>query len=64
MSNLQKILPAKFFCTASGSEPVREWLRDLDKEDRYIIGEDIKTLEFGWPIGMPLCRSIAGHKDL
>jgi phage-related protein len=39
-------------------------LRDLEKEDRYIIGEDVKTLEFGWPIGMPLCRSIAGHKDL
>ena len=64
MSNLQKILPAKFFCTTSGSEPVREWLRDLNREDRYIIGEDIKTLKFGWPIGMPLCRSITGHKDL
>jgi phage-related protein len=63
-SNLQKILTAKFFCTASGSEPVREWLRELNKDDRHIIGEDIKTLEFGWPIGMPLCRSIVGHKDL
>jgi len=28
----------------------------LDKEDRYLIGSDIKTVEFGWPVGMPTCR--------
>jgi len=64
MSNLPKILPARFFCTALGTEPVREWLRELDKGDCRIIGEDIKTVEFGWPVGMPLCRSIIGYKDL
>lgn len=64
MSDLQKILPARFFSTASGTEPVREWLRGLDEDDCDIIGDNIKTLEFGWPIGMPLCRSIVGHKDL
>jgi phage-related protein len=64
MSDLPKILPARFFCTVSGTEPVREWLRELDKDDRRIIGEDIKTVEFGWPVGMPLCRSITGYKDL
>lgn len=64
MSNSPKTLPARFFCTASGNEPVREWLKELDKDDCRIIGEDIKTVELGWPIGMPLCRSIIGYKDL
>jgi phage-related protein len=42
----------------SGREPVREWLLGLSVEDRKIIGEDIKDVEFAWPIGMPLCRSL------
>jgi phage-related protein len=25
-------------------------------EDRRSIGEDIKVVEFGWPVGMPTCR--------
>lgn len=54
---LKRIL-AKFYCTKSGVEPVRVWLKKLDKDDRRIIGEDIKDIEFSWPIGMPLCRSI------
>jgi phage-related protein len=64
MSDQFKIIPVKFFRTASGAEPVREWLKELNRDDCYIIGEDIKTVEFGWPIGMPLCRSISGYKDL
>lgn len=64
MAAFIKILPAKFFRSASGAEPVREWLKELHKEDRSIIGEDIRTVEFGWPIGMPICRSISGYKDL
>jgi phage-related protein len=28
------------------------------------IGDDIKTVEFGWPLGMTLCRSIAGAAGL
>jgi phage-related protein len=35
---------------------VREWLKSLDKPDRFLIGTDIKTVEYGWPIGMPVCR--------
>lgn len=53
-----KKLGAAFYQTASGSEPVREWLLQLRDEDRKILGEDIATLEFGWPIGMPLCRTL------
>lgn len=39
---------------------MREWLRNLNAEDRKIIGEDIKYIEFGWPVGMPLCRAVGG----
>jgi phage-related protein len=51
-----KRLPAAFYELPSGRVPVREWLKSLDKTDRKIIGEDIKDVEFSWPIGMPLCR--------
>jgi phage-related protein len=53
-----KRLPAAFYQSASGREPVREWLKALAIEDRKIIGEDIKDVEFSWPIGMPLCRPL------
>jgi phage-related protein len=36
----------------------------LSAEDRRIIGDDIRTLEFGWPLGMPLCRPVSGRKGL
>jgi phage-related protein len=55
-----KRLPAAFYALPSGRQPVREWLQALDAEDRKIIGEDIKDVEFAWPIGMPLCRAL-GH---
>lgn len=61
---LEKRVPAAFYKSANGSEPVRVWLKSLGPEDRKIIGEDIKTLEYGWPRGMPLCRSISSHKGL
>jgi len=47
-----------FFCTESGNEPVREWLLSLMKADRKTIGDDIQTVQYGWPIGMPLVDSI------
>jgi phage-related protein len=48
-----------FFRTGAGGEPVREWLRSLSPiEDRKQIGVDIKNVEFGWPIGMPVCRPL------
>jgi phage-related protein len=55
-----KRVPAIFFRTESGGEPLREWLKSLPPEDRKLIGEDIKTVEFGWPVGMPVCRSLGG----
>ncbi len=59
-----KQLPARFFVSDTGRIYVREWILSLSPEDRKMIGEDIKTAEFGWPIGMPLCRSISSIKGL
>jgi antitoxin HicB len=53
-----KRLPAAFYALPSGREPVREWLKALDDDDRKVIGEDIKDVEFSWPVGMPLCRAL------
>ena len=53
-----KRVKAVFYESGSGNEPVREWLLGLDREDRRIIGEDIATVEFGYPIGMPVCRNL------
>jgi phage-related protein len=52
----------KFYKTNAGNEPVREWLLSLEQADKKTIGEDIKTIQFGWPIGMPVSRKVA--KDL
>ncbi|NQU65750.1 MAG: type II toxin-antitoxin system RelE/ParE family toxin [SAR324 cluster bacterium] len=51
-------LQVSFFRTDSGREPVREWLKDLDAETKKTIGEDIKTVQYGWPLGMPLVRKL------
>jgi len=47
-----------FYQTALGAEPVREWLHSLPKEEKRIIGEDIKTVQIGYPIGMPLVEKL------
>ena len=51
-------IPVRFYCTAAGREPVLEWLRGLQKEDRRAVGLDLMRVQFGWPIGMPLVRSL------
>ncbi len=51
-------LEVRFYRTASAAEPVRDWLKSLDQADRKTIGEDIKTVQFGWPLGMPLVRKL------
>ena len=51
-------IPVRFFRLDSGREPVRDWLKSQPKEPRKAIGEDIKTVQFAWPIGMPLVRKM------
>jgi phage-related protein len=58
MIDRSKKLTARFYLSAGGRSPVREWLIELSKADRRIIGRDIQKVEFGWPIGMPYCRAL------
>ncbi len=51
-------LLAKFFQTDLGAEPVRDWLRSITIDDRKAIGDDIRTVQIGWPLGMPLVRKL------
>jgi phage-related protein len=59
MVQLVAVLVIRFFRTATGNEPVRDWLKELNAQDRKTIGEDIKTVQFGWPLGMPLVRKMS-----
>src|SRR5688500_4762396 len=58
MNGLEPILSVVFFRTETGNEPVRDWLRSFPRQDRRTIGETIKTVQFGWPLGMPLVRKL------
>ena len=61
MAGTRKNIEVVFFRTASGNEPVRDWLKDdVGEVERKIIGSDIKTVEYGWPIGMPISRPMGG----
>ncbi len=54
----KKIIAARFYAETNGNEPVRKWLKSLEKKIRSIIGGDICTVQEGWPLGMPLVRSV------
>jgi phage-related protein len=63
MSKPIPVVPTvRFFATDVGNEPVREWIKLLDAKDRRTVGEDVKTVQIGWPMGMPLVRKMG--KDL
>ncbi|MCK1281801.1 type II toxin-antitoxin system RelE/ParE family toxin [Bradyrhizobium sp. 61] len=51
-------IPVVFYRTRGGSEIVRNWLRDLDEGDRNALGLDLMRVQYRWPVGMPLCRSL------
>jgi phage-related protein len=51
-------LGVRFYATSSGREPVREWLAALDRRTLRVIGTDLRTVQFGWPLGMPLVRKL------
>ncbi len=59
---MKQVLYTDFYPVGAKSQPVRKWLRDMDKEDRRTIGRDIGVLEFNWPIPPPLCKKI--ERDL
>ena len=57
MENLPRLRVA-FFKTDAEQEPVRRWLKALPRPERKRIGEEIKTVQYGWPLGMPLVRKM------
>lgn len=58
MEQINFILKVNFYRTDAGNELVRDWLKELPREDKRIIGEDVKTAQLGWPLGMPLIRKM------
>jgi phage-related protein len=59
---MSKIIRVEFYRTEFGNEPVREWLSAMSLPDKKIIGTDIRTVEMGWPKGLPLVRKL--ERDL
>ena len=55
------VLNVSFFRTDVGRVPVQQWLKGLDDADRKVIGEDIRFVQFGWPLGMPHVRKMEEH---
>ena len=51
-------IPLVFYRTEAGSEPVRDWLKALDRDGRLAVGLDLQRVQYRWPVGMPLCRSL------
>jgi phage-related protein len=47
-----------FYETEGGNEVVQDFLRKLPRDDRKTIGEDLATLQYGYPMGMPLCKPL------
>ena len=58
MNQPARKVPVVFYRTSAGVEVVRDWLRDLNDEDRNIVGQDLMRVQFRWPVGMPLCRAL------
>jgi len=54
----QKVFDVVFFETASGKQPVREFILIQTKEDQKEIGADIRVVQDNFPIGLPLVRKL------
>jgi phage-related protein len=53
-------VPLRFYRTLAGAEPVRDWLKGLDRGVRLAIGEDLLRVQYRWPVGMTICRALGG----
>jgi phage-related protein len=59
MDDPSLILQVVFYQSEKNKEPVREWLKNLSQCEKKLIGEAIKTVQFSYPIGMPLVRKMS-----
>ena len=55
---IQKKLQADFFKTENGNEPVRDFLKALDSDDKKSVGADIMAIEMSWTVGYPKVRKM------
>ena len=60
MNVVEQKIPAIFYRSALGNEPVREWLKTLDQADRQTVGEDIAYVQYKWPMGKPRVDHLRG----
>ena len=51
-------IPVYFYRSENGREPVRDWLKSMGRPDTLVIGEDIRVVQKGWPVGLPVCRPL------
>jgi phage-related protein len=56
----ERLLDCRFFKSAEGTEPVRDWLKTLPSDDMKEIGADIERIQWRWPVSMPLVRTLGG----
>ena len=59
MDDPSLILQVVFYQSENNKEPVREWLKSLSQGEKKLIGEAVKTVQFSYPVGMPLVRKIS-----
>ena len=56
--DINKKITAEFFKTEQNNEPVRDFLKSLELEDKKSVGADIMAVEMSWPIGYPRVRKL------
>ena len=47
-----------FYRTASGNDVVLDFIRQLSPGEKKVVGEDLKAVQIGFPMGLPLCRAL------
>lgn len=59
-NNIERDAPLDvvFYETEMENQPCRDFLLELDKEDRQEVGADIFSVQKGFPLGLPLCKKI------
>ena len=54
----EKSFQVIFFELESGNQPAREFIKNLTKDAKKIIGADIRVVQNTFPVGLPLVRKL------
>src|SRR6266496_3020728 len=63
MPDSLKPIPLVFWRSATGREPVREWLNELSREDKRTIGRDIAKVQVWVAGGFAVVPSLERWQD-